>query len=77
MGLIARVMAAASFETDVGHVLAELVGLSPTAVALTKRQLYALDTLPFAEAIDLGAEVNALARATPDFRAAVARFFKR
>ncbi len=76
MGLISRVVAAERFEGDVAAVLAELAGLSPTAVALTKRQLYAVDTLPFREAIDLGAEVNALARSTPDFRAAVARFFK-
>jgi len=77
MGLISRVVPAGRFETDVAHVLAELAGLSASAVALTKRQLYAVDTLPFPEAIDLGAEVNALARSTPDFRTAVARFFKR
>jgi methylglutaconyl-CoA hydratase len=77
MGLISRVVPAESFETDVAHALADLAGSSASAVALTKRQLYAVDTLPFAEAIDLGAEVNALARATPDFRTAVARFFKK
>ena len=77
MGLISRVVPAERFETDVAHALAELAGLSASAVALTKRQLYAVDTLPFSEAIDLGAEVNALARSTPDFRTAVARFFKR
>jgi methylglutaconyl-CoA hydratase len=77
MGLISRVVAMDRFETDVAHLLAELAALSPTAVALTKRQLYAVDTLAFSDAIDLGAEVNALARATPDFRTAVARFFSR
>ena len=77
MGLISRVVPAERFETDVAHALAELAGLSASAVALTKRQLYAVDTLPLSEAIDLGAEVNALARSTPDFRTAVARFFKR
>jgi methylglutaconyl-CoA hydratase len=77
IGLISRVVPADRFETDVAHTLAELSGLSPSAVALTKHQLYAVDSLPFPEAIDLGAEVNALARSTPDFRAAVARFFKR
>jgi methylglutaconyl-CoA hydratase len=77
LGLISRVLAVQQFETSVAQVLAELAGLSPTALALAKRQLYAVDTLPFPDAIDLGAEVNALARSTPDFRAAVARFFKR
>ena len=77
MGLISRVMPAERFETDVAQVLADLAGLSASAVALTKRQLYAVDTLPFSEAVDLGAEVTALARSTPDFRTAVARFLKR
>jgi methylglutaconyl-CoA hydratase len=77
LGLISRVLAVQQFETSVAQVLAELAGLSPTALALAKRQLYAVDTLPFPDAIDLGAEVNALARSTPDFRAAVARFFQR
>jgi methylglutaconyl-CoA hydratase len=77
MGLISRVLPVERFETDVAHLLAELAGLSPTAVALTKRQLYAVDALPFPAAIDLGAQVNALARSTPDFRSAVERFLKR
>lgn len=77
MGLISRVLAAERFETEVAQVLAELAGLSSTALALVKHQLYAVDTLPFPDAIDLGAEVNALARSTPDFRAAVARFVKK
>jgi methylglutaconyl-CoA hydratase len=77
MGLISRVLEARQFETAVAQALAELAQLSPTALALAKRQLYAVDTLPFPDAIDLGAEVNALARSSPDFRAAVAQFFKR
>jgi methylglutaconyl-CoA hydratase len=77
MGLISRVLPVEHFETDIAHLLAELAGLSPTAVALTKQQLYAVDTLTFPAAINLGAEVNALARATPDFRTAVERFLKR
>lgn len=77
LGLISRVLAAEGFETDVAHVLTELAALSPTAVALTKRQLYALDGMDFQAGIRLGAQVNAVARGMPDFRDAVERFLKR
>lgn len=77
LGLISRVISAQSFETEVAHVLTELAALSPTAVALTKRQLYALDGMGFQAGIKLGAQVNAVARGTPDFREAVERFLKR
>jgi len=46
------------------------------ALALIKRQLYELDGRTFEGGIRLGAEVNALARTTPDFRTAIAAFLK-
>jgi hypothetical protein len=45
-------------------------------LALTKRQLYELDGLSYADGIKLGARVNALARAHPDFRTAISAFLK-
>ncbi len=77
LGLITRVIPADRFETDVAHVLADLAALSPSAVALTKRLLYAVDTAEFDAAIALGARVNAVVRGTPDFKAAVEQFLKR
>ena len=77
LGLVSRVLAPETFESEVGHVTATLAAQSPTALALIKRQLYELDGRSFAEGIRLGADVNALARATPDFRAAVQAFLKR
>ena len=77
LGLISRVIPSESFETKVAQMLSELAGLSPSAVALTKRQLYALDGMDFQAGVKLGAQVNAVARATPDFREAVERFLKR
>ncbi len=77
LGLISRVIAADHFETEVAHVLGDLGALSPSAVALTKRQLYALDGMDFQAGIKLGAQVNAVARALPDFRESVERFLKR
>lgn len=77
LGLISRVIPADRFATDVAHVLADLAALSPSAVALTKRLLYAVDTAEFEAAIALGARVNAVARGTPDFKEAVEKFLKR
>ena len=50
---------------------------SPSALALTKQLFYQLDGRRFEEGIALGARVNALARQTPDFREAIARFLAR
>jgi methylglutaconyl-CoA hydratase len=75
LGLITRVLPAASFDDDVGTFLHQLAGASPTALAFIKRQLYELDGRSFRDGIELGSEVNALARSTPDFKAAVAQFF--
>lgn len=77
LGLVSRVVAAEQFESEVAQLLAGLAASSVSALALTKRQLYAIDLMEFPEAIRLGARVNAVARSTPDFRQAVERFFKR
>lgn len=77
LGLVARVFPGASFDDDVARLLCELTASSGSALALIKRQLYEIDGRSFEEAIDLGAKVNATARATPDFKQAVSRFLKR
>jgi hypothetical protein len=41
---------------------------------LTKRLFHQLDDQSYEQGIALGARVNALARQTPDFRAAISRF---
>lgn len=76
LGLVARVFPATSFARDAAEVLAQLVGASGSALALIKRQLYELETMDFADGIALGAQVNALARATPDFRRAISEFLE-
>ncbi|MBE0594769.1 MAG: enoyl-CoA hydratase/isomerase family protein, partial [Gemmatimonadales bacterium] len=77
LGLVSRVMAADRFENDAEAVAAELAGSSPSALALIKQQVYELDDRSFEDGIRLGARVNAVARSTPDFREAVARFLRR
>ncbi len=75
-GLVSRVFPDAMFEAEAGKVLAGLSTASPSALALTKRQFYQLDGLSLEEGVRLGAQVNAVARATPDFRRAIAAFLK-
>jgi methylglutaconyl-CoA hydratase len=77
LGLISRVLPADGFDAEAGKVLEQMASLSASALALTKQQFYQLDGLGFEEGIRLGARVNAVSRATPDFRAAIARFLKR
>lgn len=77
LGLISRVLPAESFEAGAREQLASMAGLSASALALTKQQFYQLDGLGFEAGIRLGAKVNAVSRATPDFRAAIAQFLKK
>jgi enoyl-CoA hydratase/carnithine racemase len=58
-------------------VLRALAAASPSALALTKQQFYQLDGMRFEEGLQLGADVNAVSRTTPDFRAALRAFLKK
>ena len=77
VGLVSRVYEDADFEEQAGDVLRALAGTSPSALAFTKQQFYQLDGLRFEDGIRLGADVNAVSRSTPDFRAALAAFLKK
>lgn len=76
-GLVSRVLPEQEFEAAVTGILEQLAGSSASALALIKRLLYEQDGQDFAGGIALGARINALARAHPDFRAAVAAFLKK
>ena len=77
VGLISRVLPAEGFDAAARAELERMAGLSATALAMTKQQFYQLDGLSLVEGIKLGAKVNAVARATPDFRKAIAAFLKK
>ena len=77
LGLVTRVVAAADLGPRTADLTAQLAGVSLTAYALTKQLCYAQDGLPFEDAIKLGARINAMSRATPDFRAAISQFLKK
>ena len=76
-GLASRVYEDADFEEQAGEVLRELAEASPSALAFTKQQFYQLDGLSFDDGLRLGADVNAVSRSTPDFRAALSAFLKK
>ena len=77
LGIVSRVFPADGFDAEVERQLGQLAALSATALALTKQQFYQLDGLSLVDGIKLGAKVNAVARATPDFRSAIASFLKK
>jgi methylglutaconyl-CoA hydratase len=73
IGLVSRVLPAASFDEDVDAMLSGLTGSSATSLALTKWLLYKLDSLSFEDGIAAGIVTDVEARSTEDFRAAVRR----
>ena len=77
LGLVSRVYEDSDFEDQVAGVLRALAAASPSALAFTKQQFYELDGLRFEDGIRLGADVNAVSRTTPDFRAALQAFLKK
>ncbi len=77
MGLVSRVIPAATFDADVESLVRELAASPSTAAAITKRLFYGLDGLDFREGIALGAKTNVEARSTDDFREGVKRFTSR
>ncbi len=77
MGLVSRVVGAASFDEEVAEIVGQLAASSATALALIKKQLHELEGRSFDDAIALGAKVNAVARSTPDFKEAASKFLKK
>ncbi|HEX4573570.1 MAG TPA: enoyl-CoA hydratase/isomerase family protein [Gemmatimonadales bacterium] len=77
LGLVSRVYEDSDFEEQAGEVIRALAAASASALALTKQQFYQLDGLGFEDGLRLGADVNAVSRTTPDFRAALQAFLKK
>ena len=74
IGLVNLVAPADELEARSGAYLESLATRSASAVALTKRLLYATDGASFESAIQVGAQANALARMTEDCQAGIKRF---
>lgn len=75
-GLVTRVIDDAELERESRALAAQLAATSVSALALTKRLFHQLDGCTLSQGIALGAKVNAVARATPDFRESIARFLR-
>ncbi len=77
LGLVNRVLPVDRFDAEVTEFVAGLAGRSESALELIKRLLYGSEGLSFEDAVGRGAEINVLARATPDCQEGVRRFLER
>lgn len=77
MGLINHCFSDAEFEKSVADYVAKLAAKSPMALSLTKRLLYHTDCMPLEQAIEAGAQMNALSRTTGDAQKGFSAFVKK
>lgn len=77
MGLVNRVFPDERFDSDVAGYVNEFSNVSRSAVSLTKKLLYQMDGLTFRDALEIGADINVIARMTADCQKGIARFLKR
>jgi methylglutaconyl-CoA hydratase len=76
-GLINRVFDSAAFEGEVERYAANLASKSASALAMCKELFYRTDAMQLEAALEAGADVNALARTTEDFKRSIERFVKK
>jgi methylglutaconyl-CoA hydratase len=76
-GMINRVFSADSFEREVEAFIMNLASKSTSALTLSKELFYRTDAMQFEAAIEAGADVNAFARTTEDFKRGVEKFLKK
>lgn len=73
IGLVSRVLPAATYEQDVAAVLKGMSHSPSTSLALTKWLLYKLDALSFEDGVAAGVVTDVESRATPEFQDGVKR----
>lgn len=77
LGLINRVYDDKSFDEDVKNYVSVYEKVSRSAVILSKKLLYQMDGMDFYTALEVGAEVNAIARLTEDCQQGIAKFLQK
>jgi len=77
LGLVNRVFAEEEFDSEVEGFARRFERVSRSAVSLAKSLLYEIDGLTFTDALQMGGDVNVIARMTEDCKQGVARFLKK
>lgn len=76
IGLVSRVVPAATFDEEINATLEQISRSPATSLALTKWLFYKLDTLSFEDGIAAGVVTNVEARGTDDFRRGLRTFLE-
>jgi methylglutaconyl-CoA hydratase len=77
LGLINHTFDDNEFDAEVEKVARRYEKLSSSAIGLSKRLLYRINSLTLEDALSAGADVNAIARMSEDCREGIERFLKR
>jgi methylglutaconyl-CoA hydratase len=77
LGLVHRVFGDEKFALEVETYVRKLAAKSASALMLSKRLLYNMDSMSFEAALQAGVEINAIARQTEDCRKGVERFLRK
>lgn len=77
IGLVHHVYSDGDFAGQVDAYVAKLSAKSASALMLTKKLLYNMDSMSFEAALESGVRINAIARMTEDCRAGVEKFLKK
>ena len=76
-GIVEAIIQGEDFDSEVIAIAKQYEKLSASAVQMTKRLLYDIDTLTFDAAIEHGAQTNATARMTEDCQKGIAKFLEK
>lgn len=77
LGLIHRIYPDDQFAAEVTAYSKGLAAKSASAIMLSKRLLYNMDSMSFEAALEAGVEINAIARMTEDCRKGVEQFLRK
>ena len=77
LGMVQRVFTDDRFMQEVDAYVTKLAAKSASAIMLSKRLLYNMDSMSFEAALEAGVEINAIARQTEDCRKGVEKFLKK
>lgn len=77
IGIVNEVFQEDEFESEIKKYAEGFKATSRSAVALTKSLLYGVDGMSLQEALDMGADVNVIARMSEDSKKGIARFLNR